>query len=492
MQTRLLLVSALSAAVLLSACGGSDHSTPATPAVPVTPAPAAAISAATLAQIDTYVQSQMSRQEIPGLSVVVTMDGKPVLEKGYGMANLESKTPVATSTVFRLGSVSKQFAATGIMLLVQEGKMGLDDPLSKYLSTVPAGWSAITIRQLMQHTSGMRRDFPQELLAQIDPAKLPPIDTLVALASSQMPLQTKPGAAFAYSNVGYHLLGFVIEKVSGKYYADFLQERLFTPLGMQSAEVIRGSRAGAAMATGYTITYDKIVPSANDVLTPGLIEAEGGLQMSAPDLGKWDAALRAGTILSKASLEQMLTPARLNDGSTVPYGLGWSLDDANHHPFSRHNGQIAGFTSQFDRHTSEGLSVIVLANFDLASPAAISTRIAAIIKPELDWAIAATDPQPATTAQMRGLLEDVRNGSLKVDQRFTPRLQAAFTPEVVALYAGYFKRWPTVDSFGYIDQIKVDSLQVSRYLVRTQGEQAVIGIAYDDAGRIAFFSLMSE
>ncbi len=488
MHKRLLPVSIVAAVFsLLSACGGNNDTVTTAP-TPVAPAPAAApISTAALVEIDNFVQAQMQRQHIPGLSLVVTMDGKPVLEKGYGMANLETRAATTASTVYQIGSVSKQFAASAIMLLVQDGRLNLDDPMAKYLSTAPAAWSGITIRQLMQHTSGLPRDFAVELLEQVDPAKLPPIDTLVALAG-QMPLEARPGAQHSYSNVGYHLLGFVIEKISGKYYGDFLQERLFGPIGMSSADVILTRKPVPTMAKGYAWNNGALVPASGFTMTPGLIEAEGGLQMSASDLAKWDAALGTDKYLSRASLTQMWAPARLNDGSTVPYGLGWVLDEINHLPYTWHNGSVDGFSSQFDRHTGQGMSVIVLANMDLAGVHPIAERISAIIKPELEWVLG-TDPQPRNSALLRVLLDEAARGAVVVDDRFTAQARAAFTPAVIAAYSNYFKQFVNVERFGYIDQTIIDGKSVSRYLLRSKLDRAVVHVAFDADGKVALLTV---
>ena len=484
MRTRLAITSLL---LLLTACSDNHDSFP-PPATPVTPA--APISAATLASIDSYVQTQMSAQHIPGLSLMVTMDGKPVLQKGYGEANVTSHAAVTPDTVFRIGSVTKQFTATGIMLLVQEGKLTLDQPMSSLFPTAPVSWKGITIRHLLNHTSGLQRDFPLELLSQIQGNTTPPIDALVALGG-QIPLDNAPGAAYSYSNLGYHLLGFVIEKISGLSYATFLQQRVFGVLGMTSADVIATTKSVPNMAAGYTYDGTGIKPASTNYMIPGLIEAEGGLQMSAVDLAKWDASLLTERFLTKASKEQMWAPAKLNDGSTVSYGFGWVLADVNNHPFTSHDGKLEGFTTEFDRHTGEGLSVIVLENQDDAVPGRIAARITAMIKPQLDWLIG-TDPRPATGALLRGLIDESMRGSLLIDGRFAPEVREALTPEVVAAYTGYFKPWSPLTQFGYIDTQTIHGIKVARYLVRSKVEDAVIGIAVDSDGRVTQLALLSE
>lgn len=481
-----LLIASLSLAVL-SACGG-DQSSPISVQVQATAA--APISAAQLAEIDAYVQAQMASQHIPGLTLVVSLNGQPALEKGYGVGNIAAAAPATPATVFRIGSITKQFTATAIMLLVQDGRISLDDKVSRYLPTAPASWNAITIRHLLQHTSGLQRDLPTSLLAQLNPDALPPINDMIAMAS-QFPLENQAGAVQSYSNVGYHLLGFVIEKVSGQYFADFLQQRVFAPLAMSSADVIRTKKTDFAMATGYLWDGQAHRPASNLFLMPGFVEAEGNLQMSAVDLAKWDAGLLTERILTKASLAQMWTPTMLNDGTTAPYGFGWSLDEINKRPYTSHDGAIEGFTSSIARHTHEGLSVIVLDNLNGGAPTRIGAGVAAIVKPELAW-VASADPKPATGQLLRSLIDEVKRGGLAVDERFAPELKAFLVPETVAEFVEFFKPWASIDEVGYIDQARVNGKMMARYIVRAKNQQLLIAIVLDADGKVTALVPISE
>ena len=478
-------------AATLSACGGDDADI--TSRIPdkigdVTPG--APISAAMLAQIDDYAMAQLSRQQIPGMSIVVTRNGKPVLQKGYGVASLAQGTPATADTVYRIGSLTKQFTASAIMLLVQDGRLKLDQPVREILPSAPASWQSITVRHLLTHTSGLSRDVSPELLDKIDPTHLPSMDQLVAMAG-EAPLTYATGSAHQYSNLGYHLLGFVIEKVSGQHYAQFLRQRVFDPLGMTSADVIHTARPLPAMASGYTRGQDGVKPASTRMLMPGLVEAEGGLQMSANDLAKWDAALNSGRILSQASLAQMWAPARLNDGTSIDYGLGWGLGSINGSTFVHHNGLIEGFTSEVARHAREGISIIVLVNSDVAMTGRVVSRIRAVIEPRLDWTIAA-DPRPQTGTLLRTMVEQSARGVLQADDRFSPQFKAFLTPEVLQSFTDYLQPWAPIEQFGYIDQVSINGVQVSRYLVRSKYDQAILGVALDPQGRVAYLNLLSE
>ena len=262
--------------------------------------------------IDQFIRAEMERQKIPGVSLAVVKDGKPLLVKGYGFANLEHQVAVKPETIFQSGSVGKQFTATAVMLLVEEGKIGLDEKIGKYLGEVPEAWKNITIRHLLSHTGGMT-DYPQDFDFRKDYTE----DDLLKRAKA-VPTAFAPGEKWAYSNLGYVTLGIIINKVTGKFYGDFLQERVFMPLGMTTARVISEADIVPNRAAGYRLDKGEIK---NQVwVSPSLnTTADGALYLSVHDMMKWDEALRSGKILKKASLDEMWSPIKLNSGQTHPY-----------------------------------------------------------------------------------------------------------------------------------------------------------------------------
>ena len=262
--------------------------------------------------IDQFIRAEMERQKIPGVSLAVVKDGKPLLVKGYGFANLEHQVAVKPETIFQSGSVGKQFTATAVMLLVEEGKIGLDEKIGKYLGEVPEAWKNITIRHLLSHTGGMT-DYPQDFDFRKDYTE----DDLLKRAKA-VPTAFAPGEKWAYSNLGYVTLGIIINKVTGKFYGDFLQERVFKPLGMTTARVISEADIVPNRAAGYRLDKGEIK---NQVwVSPSLnTTADGALYLSVHDMMKWDEALRSGKILKKASLDEMWSPIKLNSGQTHPY-----------------------------------------------------------------------------------------------------------------------------------------------------------------------------
>lgn len=327
-------------------------------------------------KVDDYIRAEMQAQQIPGLSLAVIDNGEIVLARGYGLANVEHQVPVKAETIFQSGSMGKQFTATAVMMLVEEGKLSLDDKIAKYFTDGPESWNKITVRHLLTHTSGMT-DYPDDFDLRRDYTE----DELVQRIKT-IPLAFQPGEKWSYSNLAYVMLGVLIHKVSGKFYGDFLQERVFKPLGMTTARVISeddivpNRAAGYRVANGQLKNQNWVSPSLNTT-------ADGALYLTVYDMAKWDAALYTGKLLKRASLEAMWTPVKLNDGKTHPYGFGWALGEVRGHHIVEHGGSWQGFKSQISRYVDDKLTVVVFANQARANPAKIAHQVAALFNPDL-------------------------------------------------------------------------------------------------------------
>lgn len=327
-------------------------------------------------RVDAYVKNEMQTQQIPGLSLAVIKDGRIVLAKGYGLANVEHQVPVKPETIFQSGSMGKQFTATAVMMLVEEGKLSLDDKITKYFPDGPEAWRNITVRHLLTHTSGMT-DYPQDFDMRRDYTE----DDLFQRIKT-VPLAFQPGEKWSYSNLAYVMLGILIHKVSGKFYGDFLQERIFKPLEMSTARVISEAdivpnrAAGYRLANGQLKNQNWVSPSLNTT-------ADGALYLTIYDMAKWDAALYTGKLLKRSSLEQMWTPVKLNDGKTHPYGFGWALGEVRGHRVIEHGGAWQGFKSQISRYPDDKLTVILFANQARTNQAKIAHGVAALFNAEL-------------------------------------------------------------------------------------------------------------
>lgn len=338
--------------------------------------PCAAQNAST-ARVDDYVKAEMQKEHIPGLSLAVIKAGQIILAKGYGFANVEHQVPVKPETIFQSGSVGKQFTATAVMMLVEEGKIGLDDKITKYFTDAPASWRNITVRHLLTHTSGAT-DYPRDFDFRRDYTE----DELLKRAEA-IPLAFQPGEKWSYSNLGYVVLGILIHKVSGKFYGDFLQERIFKPLGMATARIISEADIVPNRAAGYRLVKGEL--KNQDWVSPTLnTTADGALYLTVYDMAKWDAALYTERLLKKSSLEQMWTPVGLNSGKTQPYGFGWGFGDVRGHHIIEHGGAWQGFKSHIGRYVDDRLTVVVFANLAQANPTRIAHGIAAIYNAELE------------------------------------------------------------------------------------------------------------
>lgn len=324
--------------------------------------------------VDDYVVAQMSRQHIPGLSLAVLKNGRPVKVQGYGIANLELGTPAAPESVYQIGSVSKQFIAAGIVLLSAESKVALDDSVAKYLEDAPDAWRAITIRHLLTHTSGLVRETPGlQLKAQSD------IDAI--RAGYTVPLVFAPGEKWQYSNLGYFVLAEIISRAAQLPWPQFLQRRIFAPLGMNATRTTTGDELVPARAAGYHWTDDG--KYRNAPLLAG-VRPSGALLSSVLDLAKWDAALSSDGLFSSAQRQLMWSPVKLSDGSEKPYGFGWEIGKSGSHRQVKHGGTMLGFRSQILRFPEDGMTIIVLTNATQALPDRIAPGVAAFYLPDLN------------------------------------------------------------------------------------------------------------
>lgn len=331
------------------------------------------------AAVDRYVSGELKAQRIPGLALAVVRDGRVIKATGYGLANVELNVPVTPETVFQTGSVGKQFTATAIMMLVEEGKIGLDDPIGKYFADAPAAWQKISVRNLLTHTSGIP-DYTEKI---INLQQNYTEDQLLE-RFERMPLEFAPGEKWSYSNTGYVILGILIHKVTGRFYGEMLQERIFGPLGMNATRIISESDIIPNRAAGYRLVKGEL--KNQEWVAPSLnTTADGSLYTTVLDMAKWDAALYTEKVLKKSSLDQMWTPVRLSDGSTKPYGFGWAIHNVNGHRVVEHEGAWQGFTTHIARYVGDRLTVIVLTNLDSAhsDPSKVAHGVAAIYLPGL-------------------------------------------------------------------------------------------------------------
>src|SRR5689334_19042065 len=310
--------------------------------------------------VDSVANAAVTAHRTAGVSVAVVKNGRTVLAKGYGFADLENDGPATAQTVYRIGSVTKQFTSAAIMRLVEQGKVSLDDTLQKSLPNFPTQGNRVTVRHLLNHTSGIKSYTslgPKwQRVERLDLAT----DSLVSLFANE-PFDFKPGDAWLYDNSGYFLLGMIIEKVSGKKYGQYLQDEFFTPLGLKGTIYCDQAPLIKHRAQGYAPKPGGGFINA-EPLSMTQPYAAGSLCSTVTDLAAWTLALSSGKVVSPASYKMMTTPLTLNDGKPLSYGFGLGVGTVGGHRQISHNGGINGFISELHHYPDDSLVTVVLTN----------------------------------------------------------------------------------------------------------------------------------
>ncbi len=388
--------------------------------VPGTPVPQAPA-------VDRYIGAEMRAQKIPGLSLAVVKNGRIVYAKGYGVATLEHAVAARPDTLFQLGSIGKQFTASAIMLLARDGRLQLDDPLTKYLPEIPLGWRAVTLRLMLNHQSG---------IPQLTPPDRDLLDLhhdytdaeYIQLASS-LPLDFEPGTDASYSDTAYVLLGNVIDRVTHGFYGDLLADRVFKPLGMARTRIISDIDIIPDRAAGYEKGPSGALQN-QDWVSPALNRtADGSLYSTVLDLARWDRALSGGRILTSAELSRMWTIDSLADGGRplLHYGYGWEINALRGHRVIEYDGNWQGFQAAMARYDDRHLTVIVLTNLSLCRAQRIVHTVAGYFDREVArFGSAAGDPHPDLTREFRAFLSAAERGAL--DARLSPAGRRLVSP----------------------------------------------------------------
>lgn len=329
-------------------------------------------------EIDDVVKSLMKDQNIPGAAITILKDGKQLYTAAYGLSNLETKTSATTATVFQSGSVGKMFTASIIMLLVQDGKLMLDEPISHYFPEAKGMWDGVTIRQVMLQRSGIP-DYEQ--FNSIDIKQDYTDEQLITLLSSKK-LDFPPGTQYRYSNSGYVALGILIKRATGRFYGDLLRERIFSKCNMQVAQVNELKTIIPNRAAGYVVG-EKELENPGPVSQSLAQTADGSLLLTINDLANWDVCLKNNSVLTKESVDAEWEVPLMPNGSKpiVGYGFGWQNNIVNGHRLIEHGGSFQGFHAHYARFDN-GLSIGFLANLETARSNYIVKRIAGVLEPK--------------------------------------------------------------------------------------------------------------
>ena len=387
-------ITSLAASLLLLPIAASAQATRAVPS-----------RAAVMHVADSLAESVVKGGAVAGLSIAVLRGNDTLVMKGYGSADLENDIPATAQTVYRIGSVTKQFTSVAIMQLVQQGKLSLDDEITKYVPNAPTYGRRILVRHLMNHTSGIPSytDIPTfGPNIRLDLSH----DSLLAIVRADS-LQFEPGSHFYYNNTGYYLLGMIIEKVTGKKYGDYLRDALFVPNGLSSTVYCSVAPIIKHRSNGYDRGRDGLVNAG--YIGMDLPFAAGSLCSTVGDLAAWTRLLHSGKLVDASSFAAMTTPVKLTSGRPMSYGFGLSVDTLGAHRTIHHGGGINGFISELAYYPNDSLTVVVLANTSPAPSDQIANNIARFV---FGMPFATTPPAPAdlpiTADEVRALTGSYR------------------------------------------------------------------------------------
>lgn len=435
------------------------------------------------ARVDQFVKRVMQATRIPGLSLAIVRDGKPIKIAAYGIANVEHEVAATPETVYLLASVTKSFTATAIMLLVEDGKISLDAPLSRYLPDTPKTWEAITVTHLLTHTAGLTDRFegrkPEEWLLNFTTAQM--YD-----ASRKQSLDFAPGTRWQYSDQGYFLLGMIIEKVSGKSYRQFLTERIFQPLGMSATTTSSQNEIVKHLASGYTLANGAL--QHNHRRTDYGLVSHFGIVSNVVDMAKFDAALSAGKLLKPATLEKMWTAGHSAVGAWGSYGFGWFLSDFFGHRIVQHGGSTG---TVFWKLPDDKLTVIVLTNLEALAggdATSIARMIARLYVPAVSWNAQKpkTDPDPAVTAALREELVRLSDGKPKLEL-YTAGFEAAVRASAQSA-RGFYQAIGELRSLSYLGGQSDGKEKTRFYRADYKALTLFYTATFDADGKIAYLA----
>ena len=453
------------------------------------PARAAEPAAVTSAQVEAQIRAELEATWAPGCAVAVVKGGQVVYSGGLGLADIEHQAAVTPSTIFQVGSVTKQFTAVLTLMLVDEGKLTLEDPLSKWLDGIPDEWKPVTIRQLLAHQSGITPytadpEFRKAACREFSQAEI------LAFAASK-PMRFAPGKSVGYSNTNHYLLGMIIEKITGKSYCDVVAERIATPLGMTSTRCLDPGAIVRNRAAGYTGRSAELARHAEPVSA-----SQGGgsgiLASTIEDMVKWGVALQGGKLLRPERMRQLGTIATLADGTETTYGLGWVLEQSGSHRAWVQSGSLPGYNAAILRLPDDDLFVVAMVNSDMVSAGHVAMQVAGLWYPTLKSSTSPTaDPDPALTTRLRALMVALPTGSLPREE-FTPEAAAQLFAGPITQAGSFLSGLGALQAFELVDRRPVEGGRVQcRY--KATYEKLTLGANWTFAadGKIAGMALTS-
>jgi D-alanyl-D-alanine carboxypeptidase len=396
-----------------------------------------ALSPEIRAKVDRAAKQVLAETGVPSASIAIVVRGQIVYAHAYGNARLNPVTPARPEMAYSIGSVSKQFTATAILMLDEQGKLSLDDTVSKFIPNLTRA-NEVTIRELLSHTSGYQDYWPQDYVM---PMMTHPITAKEIMETwARKPLDFDPGTKWQYSNTNYVIAGAIVEKVSGEPLLQFLQEHVFAPLKMHGIENVDLKALPETDATGY-MRYALGPPRVAPKEGPGWLFAAGELAMPAEELAKWDIGMLNETLLKPATYKEMETEVKLKDGGATGYALGLQTGQVGGHKALRHGGEVSGFTSQNYVFPDDHAAIVVLTNQDASGAAGmIGRQIANMILG------GGNEGGVGKLARDRKIFEELQHG--RIDRAlFTSNANSYFTEQALADYGSSLGALAAIQQF---------------------------------------------
>lgn len=432
--------------------------------------------------IDAYLTNVVKLQNPPGVSVAVYRDGKVVYAKGFGYIDVENKLKASPENVFRIGSLTKQFTATIVMQLIGEGKLKLTDTIADLLPDQPKSWDKVTVKQLLNHTSGIKSY--TGLPNFIEFIRNPVTPKGIVKTVENEPFDFEPGSDWHYNNTGYEILGLMIEKLDGISFGKSLQTRILKPLRMDHTYFTSESTIVPNRARGYTRDGSELKNAM--YLNMDWPYAAGSMESSVLDLAKWDAALYTDKVLPQSALDQMWTPTKTSDGKTHPYGFGWEINETNGVKIVEHSGGIPGFTTHIRRAPSHHLTVVALTNSDSADATQIASTVMGLADPALKVKEPVADPDNdlKATTDAKSILANILKGKIDRD-RMTPECSAAIPDEAIQKISADISRFGEMSEFEFVKETKLQGAVTRAYRFKLGTTKLLFNLTMTDDGKIA-------
>lgn len=433
-------------------------------------------------EIDDYLEAQMRWRRIPGLSLAITQRSELVKARGYGLANLETMSPATTETIYKIGSLSKQFLAAAATLLAQQGKLDLDAPVTAYLPEAPTAWKAIVIRNLLNHTSGL----PRESEAFNPFRQQPPMEVIESVFDD--PLRFAPGEKWDYSNIGYYVLAEIVARVAEQPWESYILNAMLRPAGLNSTVSADPSLIVMHRASGYETRGGRL----RNAEVWQAVRPSGGFATNVLDLAKWINALDSDELPFGSLRDQMLSPAFLSDGSVCPYGFGWFVDGAEGARRARHDGGVPGFVSDLEWYVDDSVVVVVLANIGERDLGPMARHLAGVVMPKLRETPEPSIPDrsPEVTDRLRKTLRELAGGVVS-ENAFTPQLGGWLREDLGNGFDAQLHGLGPIQSIELLDFKTEEKGEAYRYRCNYRHVILFVDCLVDRAGKFARFAIDS-